>query len=182
MYLKGKVDLELSVEDKEGIKQVMYYVADTEEGLASATGTIINNGEAKTWDATETRGYIVKIPLAEDSTASGTKYVKVVATKDSDTETTAYEKFSVNFDNSEPNLQSISLNGVDYAESDKKIVNSNGTYFTLGGTVEDDGGSGFDKLVFYYYREKSDGTNGRIYNPMIDSVSDDNKNKGRRNL
>ena len=179
MYLKGKVDLELSVEDKEGIKQVMYYVADTEEGLASATGTIINNGEAKTWDATETRGYIVKIPLAEDSTASGTKYVKVVATKDSDTETTAYEKFSVNFDNSEPNLQSISLNGVDYAESDKKIVNSNGTYFTLGGTVEDDGGSGFDKLVFYYYREKSDGTNGRIYNPMIDSVSDDNKNKGR---
>lgn len=184
MYLKGKVDLELSVEDKEGIKQVMYYVADTEEGLASATGTIINNlGEAKTWGSgeSETKGYIVKIPLAEDSdsNASGTKYVKVVATKDSDTETTAYEKFSVNFDNSEPNLQSISLNGVDYAESDKKIVNSNGTYFTLGGTVEDDGGSGFDKLVFYYYREKSDGTNGRIYNPMIDSVSDDNKNKGR---
>lgn len=182
MYLKGKVDLELSVEDKEGIKQVMYYVANTEEGLARATGTIINNlGEEQKWGsgATETKGYIVKIPLAENSSASGTKYVKVVATKDSDTETTAYEKFSVNFDNSEPNLQSISLNGVDYAESDKKIVNSNGTYFTLGGTVEDDGGSGFDKLVFYYYREKSDGTNGRIYNPMIDSVSDDNKNKGR---
>ncbi|MBP3562342.1 MAG: hypothetical protein J6J67_07575, partial [Treponema sp.] len=183
MYLKGKVDLELSVEDKEGIKQVMYYVANTEEGLASAPGTIINNGEAKTWDSGATRGYIVKIPLAEDSTASGTKYVKVVATKDSDTETTAYEKFSVNFDNSEPNLQSISLNGVDYAESDKKIVNSNGTYFTLGGTVEDDGGSGFDKLVFYYYREKSDGTNGRIYNPMIDSASlglDDKPNNAGR--
>ena len=182
MYLKGKVDLELSVEDKEGIKQVMYYVANTEEGLASATGTIINDlGEEQKWGsgATKTKGYIVKIPLAENSSASGTKYVKVVATKDSDTETTAYEKFSVNFDNSAPNLQSISLNGVDYAESDKKIVNSNGTYFTLGGTVEDDGGSGFDKLVFYYYREKSDGTNGRIYNPMIDSVSDDNKNKGR---
>lgn len=188
MYLKDKVDLELSVEDKEGIKQVMYYVADTEEGLASVTGTIINNlGEAKTWGSgeSETKGYIVKIPLAEDSdsNASGTKYVKVVATKDSDTETTAYEKFSVNFDNSEPNLQSISLNGVDYAESDKKIVNSNGTYFTLGGTVEDDGGSGFDKLVFYYYREKSDGTNGRIYNPMIDSASlglDDKPNNAGR--
>ncbi len=179
MYLKGKVDLELSVEDKEGIKQVMYYVADTEEGLASATGTIINNlGEEQTWG-----GYIVKIPLAENSRASGTKYVKVVATKDSDTETTAYEKFSVNFDNSAPVLNHISLNGVDYAESDKKIVNSNGTYFTLGGTVEDDGGSGFDKLVFYYYREKSDGTNGRIYNPMIDSASlglDDKPNNAGR--
>lgn len=183
MYLKGKVDLELSVEDKEGIKQVMYYVANTEEGLASATGTIITNlGQEKTWtdDAgNSTKGYIVSIPLSADSTASGAKYVKVVATKNSVTETTAYEKFSVNFDNSYPKLQSISLNGVDHAESDKKIVNSNGTYFTLGGKVKDDGGSGFDKLVFYYYREKSDGTNGRIYNPMIDSVSDDNKNKGR---
>ena len=170
MYLKGKVDLELSVEDKEGIKQVMYYVADTEEGLASATGTIINNGEAKTWDATETKGYIVKIPLAENSRASGTKYVKVVATKNSDTETTAYEKFSVNFDNSAPTLQSISLNGVDHAESDKKIVNSNGTYFTLGGKVKDDGGSGFDKLVFYYYRAGTQ-KGKRIYDPMLDSSS-----------
>ncbi len=189
MYLKGKVDLELSVEDKEGIKQVMYYVANTEEGLARATGTIINNlGEKQTWGsgATETKGYIVKIPLAENSSASGTKYVKVVATKDSDTETTAYEKFSVNFDNSAPDLQSISLNGVDHAESDKKIVNSNGTYFTLGGKVKDDGGSGFDKLVFYYYREKSDGTNGRIYNPMIDSARLDSDGKpvntGRVNI
>lgn len=172
MYLKGKVDLELSVEDKEGIKQVMYYVADTEEGLASATGTIINNGEAKTWDATETRGYIVKIPLAEDSTASGTKYVKVVATKDSDTETTAYEKFSVNFDNSAPKLRNkISLNGVKYDDSDKKVVNSNGTYFTIASEVEDDGGSGFDKFVFYYYREGKNGNPNRIYNPMIDSAS-----------
>ena len=186
MYLKDKVDLELSVEDKEGIKQVMYYVADTEEGLASAKGTIINNlGEEQTWGsgATETKGYIVKIPLAENSRASGTKYVKVVATKDSVTETTAYEKFSVNFDNSAPDLQSISLNGVNHAESDKKIVNSNGTYFTLGGKVKDDGGSGFDKLVFYYYREKLDGTNGRIYNPMIDSASlglDDKPNNAGR--
>lgn len=182
MYLKGKVDLELSVEDKEGIKQVMYYEADTEEGLASAKGTIINDlGEEQTWGsgATETKGYIVKIPLAEDSTASGTKYVKVVATKNSDTETTAYEKFCVNFDNSAPVLNGISLNGVTYDVSDKKIVNSNGTYFTFGSTVNDEGGSGFDKLVFYYYREKSDGTKGRIYNPMIDSVSEGKENAGR---
>lgn len=187
MYLKGKVDLELSVEDKEGIKQVMYYVADTEEGLASATGTIINNlGEEQTWGsgATETKGYIVKIPLAENSRASGTKYVKVVATKDSDTETTAYEKFSVNFDNSAPVLNHISLNGVKYADSDKKVVNSNGNYFTFAGSVTDEGGSGFDKLVFYYYREKSDGTNGRIYNPLIDSLDSDGKtnNNSRMNV
>lgn len=187
MYLKGKVDLELSVEDKEGIKQVMYYVANTEEGLARATGTIINNlGEEQTWGsgATETKGYIVKIPLAENSRASGTKYVKVVATKDSDTETTAYEKFSVNFDNSAPVLNHISLNGVKYADSDKKVVNSNGNYFTFAGSVTDEGGSGFDKLVFYYYRTRKDGSAKRIYNPLIDSLDSDGKtnNNSRMNV
>jgi len=187
MYLKGKVDLELSVEDKKGIKQVMYYVANTEEGLARATGTIINNlGEAKTWGSgeSETKGYIVKIPLAENSRASGTKYVKVVATKDSDTETTAYEKFSVNFDNSAPVLNHISLNGVKYADSDKKVVNSNGNYFTFAGSVTDEGGSGFDKLVFYYYRTRRDGSAKRIYNPLIDSLDSDGKtnNNSRMNV
>ena len=187
MYLKGKASLELSVEDKEGIKQVMYYVADTEEGLASATGTIINNlGEEQTWGsgATETKGYIVKIPLAENSRASGTKYVKVVATKDSDTETTAYEKFSVNFDNSAPVLNHISLNGVKYADSDKKVVNSNGNYFTFAGSVTDEGGSGFDKLVFYYYRTGKNGSANRIYNPLIDSLDSDGKtnNNSRMNV
>ena len=187
MYLKGKVDLELSVEDKKGIKQVMYYVANTEEGLARATGTIINNlGEAKTWGSgeSETKGYIVKIPLAENSRASGTKYVKVVATKDSDTETTAYEKFSVNFDNSAPVLNHISLNGVKYADSDKKVVNSNGNYFTFAGSVTDEGGSGFDKLVFYYYRTGKDGSANRIYNPLIDSLDSDGKtnNNSRMNV
>lgn len=189
MYLKGTAALELSVEDKEGIKQVMYYVADTEEGLARATnGTIINNGEAKTWGsgATETKGYIVKIPLAEDSSASGTKYVKVVATKNSDTETTAYEKFCVNFDNKPPVINNITLNGVKHNDSDKKIVNSNGTYFTFGGSVTDEGNSGFDKVLFYYYREGKNG-NPRIYDPMIDSTNSSaenssNKDAGRVNV
>lgn len=184
MYLKGTAALELSVEDKEGIKQVMYYVADTEEGLARATnGTIINNGEAKTWGsgATETKGYIVKIPLAEDSSASGTKYVKVVATKNSDTETTAYEKFCVNFDNVPPKINNITLNGVKHNDSDKKIVNSNGTYFTFGGSVTDEGNSGFDKVLFYYYREGKNG-NPRIYDPMIDSTNSSNKDAGKINI
>lgn len=179
MYLKGTAALELSVEDKEGIKQVMYYVADTEEGLARATnGTIINNGEAKTWGsgATETKGYIVKIPLNANS-----KYVKVVATKNSDTETTAYEKFCVNFDNKPPVINNITLNGVKHNDSDKKIVNSNGTYFTFGGSVTDEGNSGFDKVLFYYYREGKNG-NPRIYDPMIDSTNSSNKDDGKINI
>lgn len=173
MYLKGKAELELSVEDAEGIKQVMYYIANTEAGLTAAEGKKIDlPGTPEQWttDSKTTKGYIVTIPLSNDASASGTKYVKVVATKNSDTETTAYEKFVVNFDNAAPAIpekNGISLNGRGYDGSDKKVVNSNGAYFTLGGTVTDEGGSGFDKTLFYFYREGK--TAGRIYDPMINS-------------
>lgn len=180
MYSKGKTALELSVEDVNGIKQVMYYIAATEEKLSSATGNKVDLDKAKKLTEGGTTGYIVKIPLTEGSSESGTKYVKVVATKNSDSETTAYEKFSINFDNSAPTINNITLNGVAYEHSDKKIVNSNGTYFTLGGSVQDDGGSGFDKVLFYYYREKSGGGNERIYDPMIDSTKVEDA--GRINL
>ncbi len=182
MYVKGKAKLELSVEDVNGIKQVMYYTADTEEGLASATGTKYTLPSEQTEFTGGTKGYILEIPLSEGSTTSGSVYVKVVATKNSDTETTAYEKFSVNFDNSAPVINKITLNGVNHADSDKKIVNSNGTYFTFGGSVTDDGGSGFDKVLFYYYREGKNGNPNRIYDPMIDSTSEGKNNDGRVNV
>lgn len=59
-------------------------------------------------------------------------------------------------------------------------MNSNGTYFTLGGSVKDDGGSGFDKVLFYYYRKGE--TQNRIYDVMIDSTDSSNKNAGRINI
>lgn len=181
MYVKGRADLELSVEDINGIKQVMYYTASTEDGLASAAGQRIDLSKLieQTFEDTKgnkTKGYIVKIPLNANS-----KYVKVVATKNSDTETTAYEKFCVNFDNVPPKINNITLNGVKHNDSDKKIVNSNGTYFTFGGSVTDEGNSGFDKVLFYYYREGKNG-NPRIYDPMIDSTNSSNKDDGKINI
>ena len=59
-------------------------------------------------------------------------------------------------------------------------MNSNGTYFTLGGSVKDDGGSGFDKVLFYYYRKGE--TKNRIYDVMIDSTDSSNKDAGRINI
>lgn len=187
MYVKGKANLEISVEDVNGIKQVMYYTADTEEGLASATGTKYTLPSVETKFTGGTKGYTLEIPLSTDSTTSGSKYVKVVATKNSDTETTAYEKFCVNFDNKPPVINNITLNGVKYDlngvkydDSDKKIVNSNGTYFTFGGSVTDEGNSGFDKVLFYYYREGK--TQKRIYDVMIDSTNLSTKDAGRVNI
>ncbi len=179
MYIKGKAKLELSVEDVNGIKQVMYYTAPTEDGLATAAGKKCDLSRVEQTFTGGTKGYILEIPLTEDNNSSGTKFVKVVAMKNSDTETTAYEKFSVNFDNSAPQINDITLNGVKHSDSNKKIVNSNGTYFTLGGSVKDDGGSGFDKVLFYYYRKGE--TQNRIYDVMIDSTDSSNKDAGRVN-
>lgn len=182
MYVKGKANLEISVEDVNGIKQVMYYTADTEEGLASATGTKYTLPSVETKFTGGTKGYTLEIPLSTDSTTSGSKYVKVVATKNSDTETTAYEKFCVNFDNKPPVINNITLNGVKHSDSENKIVNSNGTYFTFGGSVTDEGNSGFDKVLFYYYREGKNGNPNRIYDPMIDSTNSSTKDAGRINI
>ncbi len=49
--------------------------------------------------------------------------------------------------------------------SEHYVQNSNGAAFTLAGKVTENG-SGFSRLVFYYYREKEDHSNKRIYNPM----------------
>lgn len=182
MYVKGKANLEISVEDINGIKQVMYYIATTEEGLATAAGKKCDLSGVEQTFTGGTKGYILEIPLTEDNNLSGTKFVKVVAMKNSDTETTAYEKFCVNFDNEPPVINNITLNGVKHSDSDEKIVNSNGTYFTLGGSVKDDGGSGFDKVLFYYYREGKNGNPNRIYDPMIDSTDSSNKDAGRINI
>lgn len=186
MYVKGKAKLELSVEDVNGIKQVMYYTASTEEGLATAAGEKYTLPNTETEFEGGTKGYTLNIPLSENENSSGTVFMKVVATKNSDTETTAYEKFCVNFDNKPPVINNITLNGVKHNDSDKKIVNSNGTYFTFGGSVTDEGNSGFDKVLFYYYREGKNG-NPRIYDPMIDSTNSSaenssNKDAGRVNV
>lgn len=182
MYVKGKANLEISVEDINGIKQVMYYIATTEEGLATEAGKKCDLSGAEQTFTGGTKGYILEIPLTEDKNSSGTKFVKVVAMKNSDTETTAYEKFCVNFDNEPPVINNITLNGVKYDDSDKKIVNSNGTYFTFGGSVTDEGNSGFDKVLFYYYREGKNDNPNRIYDPMIDSTNSSTKDAGRINI
>ena len=60
--------------------------------------------------------------------------------------------------------------------SNNYVQNSNGTAFTLAGKVTETG-SGFDKLVFYYQRSASNGSNKRIYNPMEEHGDDNQANR-----
>lgn len=65
------------------------------------------------------------------------------------------------------------LNKID---SDKFVQNSNGAVFTFAGKITE-GGSGFERLVFYYKRKNSSGTDVRIYNPMEAHGADNTANR-----
>lgn len=191
MFLSGAQTFKVTVSDIAGIKKVSYYWANSINELALSG---VSNGEVEPlgepnedgatltpWpEANNTNGrknYDLEIPVTDLDEVGEKLALKIVAYKNSLTNTTENAKYVVNFDNTPPSLESISLNGVLYNETtNSKIVNSNG-YFSLGGTITEnnDSDSGFEKLAFYYLREGKNGN--RIYNPMEDSVTD--KDAGR---
>ncbi|MBO5117568.1 MAG: hypothetical protein J6C25_08695 [Treponema sp.] len=195
MFLSGEQTFKVTVSDIAGIKKVSYYWANSINELALSG---VSNGEVEPdkpnvhgekfatltpWpEENNTNGrinYDLEIPVTSLDGVGEKFALKIVAYKDSLTNTTENAKYVVNFDNNAPTLQSISLNGVLYDETtNSKIVNSNG-YFSLGGTITEnnDSDSGFEKLAFYYLREGENGN--RIYNPMKDSVT--TKDVGRIN-
>ena len=196
MFLSGEQTFKVTVSDIAGIKKVSYYWANSINELALSG---VSNGEVEPdkqnvhgekfatltpWpEANNTNGrinYDLEIPVT-DLDGVGEKFaLKIVAYKDSLTNTTENAKYVVNFDDNAPELKNISLNGVLYNETtNSKIVNSNG-YFSLGGTITEnnDSDSGFEKLAFYYLREGKN--EDRIYNPMKDSVT--TKDAGRINI
>jgi len=191
MYLKGTQYLKLSITDKTGLSKITYSYAKDISTLASApkatvpvnlktltNGGTADDGTIASWTAatsTEPAKYTVYIPVSTlpAKIATGNKAVslKVTAYKDSESESTDYQRYSMSFDNTAPAITYIKFNGDEGDTTEgsmsNRIVNSNGTYFTLGGKVKDED-SGFDKLAFYYYRDKQDnvGQKRRVYDPM----------------
>lgn len=62
------------------------------------------------------------------------------------------------------------------ASTNNYIQNSNGGNFTLAGRITE-GGSGFDKLAFYFKRTDYAGGNPRVYNPMEGHGADNLSNR-----
>lgn len=194
MFLSGEQTFKVTVSDIAGIKKVSYYWANSINELALSG---VSNGEVEPsvnpnedgatltpWpEANNTNGrinYDLEIPVTDLDGVGEKLALKIVAYKNSLTNTTENAKYVVNFDNNPPELKNISLNGVLYNETtNSKIVNSNG-YFSLGGTITEnnDSDSGFEKLAFYYLREGKN--EDRIYNPMKNSVT--TKDAGRINI
>lgn len=196
MFLSGEQTFKVTVSDIAGIKKVSYSWANSINELALSG---VSNGEVEPdkpnvhgekfatltpWpEENNTNGrknYDLEIPVTDLDGVGEKLALKIVAYKNSLTNTTENAKYVVNFDNNAPELKNISLNGVLYNETtNSKIVNSNG-FFSLGGTITEnnDSDSGFEKLAFYYLREGKNGD--RIYNPMKDSVT--TKDAGRINI
>ena len=196
MFLSGTQTFKVTVSDIAGIKKVSYYWANSINELALSG---VSNGEVEPdkpnvhgekfatltpWpkenNTNGRKNYDLEIPVTSLAGVGEKFALKIVAYKDSLTNTTENAKYVVNFDDNPPELKNISLNGVLYNETtNSKIVNSNG-YFSLGGTITEnnESDSGFEKLAFYYLREGKNGN--RIYNPMVDSVT--NKDAGRINI
>lgn len=182
MYLSGHKKLRLKISDRQGLKKVTYTYATTIEGLSSSQriGTIEKSDLDAIKPSTQVEGmyvYTIDIPL---SLLTGSAYLnsktvalKVVATKDSDTETTSYERYLVHFDNDAPVIKNLTLNSVEHTGStnaaDNKVVNSN-RYFTIGGRSEDLG-AGFERMSFYFIRQPRTGTTGitRIYDVLSEN-------------
>lgn len=172
MFLSGTKYLIVEIKDEIGLKNVKYTYTTSLDLINSAenSGEITKAELDAVMSGSGPYTYKVRIPVSElaDSSHlnSNDLALKVVATKNSDTETTSYERYQLHFDNTAPEIDKLALNGITYEDSDKKIVNSNG-YFTIGGQASDDG-AGFERMSFYFMRNAGTTiTESRIYDLMI---------------
>ncbi|MBR5867588.1 MAG: hypothetical protein IKZ04_06715, partial [Spirochaetaceae bacterium] len=155
MYIKGN-DWYLcgTVKDSDGIKDVK----------AGSQTLYTNSSSSNT-------SYEMKIAV----TGSGTWEKTITATDlDKTSSKDASLNISINIDNTAPafndgaNEDTLVLYkdsyGATILSTSEKVQNSNG-YFTLAGKVTEEG-SGFERMVFYFQRNGTDGKN-RVYNPMV---------------
>ena len=203
MYLKGTQFLKLTVKDKEGIKKITYALADNMNSIGTPRVTHLIDGIGLLSDDStspaDAQGSIVKrtgtengyvfynvfIPVSKlTATGKDSLALKVTAYKNADSELSTYERYSMSFDNQKPEIDStigITFNGVKGdatpGSMTNRLMNSNGQYFTLGGKIKDTG-SGYDRIAFYYYRDKQNtsGQKRRVYDvDPSGSVGADNR-------
>ncbi len=165
MSLKGDWYLTLTTYDNNGIYagEMYYYMADSLSGLSTAAKSTVTYKEA--YENGDYRGYKVYIPLETgNANTEGTRYIRFYTSdNESDGEdinhTQIYKDYVFDYDNNAPEQQSNSssyladVSGTDdniYPLQREKLKVSN-SVISFRGYVND-GGSGFDKALFYFRR------------------------------
>jgi hypothetical protein len=178
MYIRGEWYLVGSVDDESGIKAISV--------SESAVGTI---GTKPNWFIETTtvgsyHNYTFRIPVGKalSDTSCGAQTYKIYVEDASDPTGTTTQSITLNYDNKAP-VPAILTHGGSAISATNLVVQSNNAY-TFASTVTEDGSSdsGFNRLVFFFVRQKLDGSNKRVYNPMlpIDGLQPTNDVKGNR--
>lgn len=174
IYLKGQWYLVTSVEHLNGINEISYQLGDgTSDGSAVY---IVQGGEVKDSGKIEedksstaytsgNKGYTVKIPL-DTSTGEGIRTIVISAKDNTESHLSSSASFSFYYDNNAPVISDVKYNSNSFVAG--SALTNNNNQLTFGSTVEDNI-AGFGKVLFYFYREKTNGNGAerRVYDPFI---------------
>ncbi len=160
MWIKGNAKLVTSAEHVNGIADLSFKLNDGTP--VSAVTNSSNDADYASALETGENGYKLEIPL-NTGTGGGSKLVSVTATEAANG-LSKTESYTINYDNTDPEITGFKVNDEAFTNGGK-LQNSN-MQLTIGSNV-DDGDSGFDRLLFYFYREN----NNSIYDPQLSSAN-----------
>lgn len=152
-YVNGVWSLVTSVEHSSGIKEVSYSLNN------GSTVSIVENSVIKDTGKVSsiTNGYQLTIPITGDS-GEGVSNLTIYATEAGQGKNNN-ATYSVNYDNAAPTISSLNQNDEDWTED--SVLKNDNSALVIGSTVED-GTSGLNRVLFYFYRD-GDGKGKRIF-------------------
>ena len=156
MYIRGNWVLEGTIEDESDISDIQI--------TGDIMGSLLANPSWFTdYSGTGTDGYRMQIPI--NTSGTGLYVFTVTAVDNSDPKTNNSATFRINYDNTAPTLGPY--------DGQLPVEQSNKTYRLTSAVNE--GGSGLERVAFYFLRQGVTNAEDRIYNPMEDKAGDANR-------
>ena len=152
-YVNGVWYLVTSVEHSSGIKEVSYSL-NNGSPVSIVENSVIKDNEKV---SRITNGYQLTIPITGDS-GEGVSNLTIYATEAGQLKNNN-ATYSVNYDNAAPTISSLNQNDEDWTTS--SVLKNDNSALVIGSTVED-GTSGLNRVLFYFYRD-GDGKGKRIF-------------------
>jgi len=176
MWIKGNWWLVGSVQDESGIKSFniekdnasSFHIEDSD-----MEKTPVEKGK---FDALEDSGYRFKIPLITEGKTGSLVAFTLKATDNTEGKPgEADVSISIKFDNTAPQFIDGKplMHSKTEVSKDVPITQDNNTYEFESAVTES--GSGFHRLAIYFKRTKTDGSEPRIYNPVLAKDDEDNR-------
>lgn len=185
VYLKGQWYLVGSIEDDSGIRQItldetniVWTEGSDDSEVVKTDGTNRAIPKAIPSSVSKFKNYTLRIPVGNTTADSFGKIdYEISATDGSESQTGNTLKFTIYYDNKDPDFAMSKGNGKDLVENGK-IYQSNGAYTVQGSFAEPSDGqnnqSGFERIAMFFTRVRTvSGAKGLyILDPMLASGSE----------